>query len=238
MNAHKDKSGNIPRELNRISIEGHAIDALSYVKYEIHEIIRGFTPRQSVRTDMFVALANDVIAEIENILGAGQNITYTSISTRNIFELHLIILHVNSDPENERRWLGQGTTDHKDVVNGFSELFKASKKEVSELQESLAALNEEFEKTDLIAGSGFNIKNLAIKYNLLPDYLAIYKLCSKLAHPTSYKVNMKNAISDSCNFNAVLRHAAGHFSYLILENLRKTFKSQQGCVIHETSNNG
>jgi hypothetical protein len=195
-----------------LHLETAAITSLISIRKSIQETIKNIESRRSFIVDMFVNLANSAIDEIESITQSANNLTLVSINTRNIFELYLILLHIYDNPENQMKWMGQMSTDHRDVINGFCELFDRSPVETKILQDSLSELESLFKKTDMIAGRGFNIRELAENQQLLPDYLAIYKLCSKLAHPTSYKVNGRDAISFANQNQAILKHAAGYFA--------------------------
>lgn len=58
----------------------------------------------------------------------------------------------------------------------------------------------------------FQIKPLADKYGYLNDYLAVYKLCSKLIHPSSLKINLYAEISKDNNYLKIVQKIAVHFS--------------------------
>jgi hypothetical protein len=117
------------------------------------------------------------------------DLTLVSMCTRNIFELYLILLAVKSSDEHLKSWFGQSHRDAKEVRDGFTKVALKKGLDVSQLRETQNFEDRALEESPYESEKGFNIRELANEHGYLDDYLAVYKLSSKLIHPTSMKVN-------------------------------------------------
>lgn len=163
---------------------------------------------QPVITDekamVLLKLFEEMLREIKRFSEDRKDLTITSLKVRNIFELYLIAKHVNSNPKGLHNWCGQGYKDITEINNGFIQLMSARKEDVSGFKESQEFLDEALDKSSLHAKGGFNIRQLAQDYGFDDHYVAIHKLCSKLIHPTSVKVNAYNALTKNDDYLKVL----------------------------------
>lgn len=144
---------------------------------------------------VLLKLFEEILREVIRFSEDSKDLTMTSLKVRNIFELYLIIKHVNCNPKGVQNWCRQGYKDITEINNGFIQLMSASKEGVTGFKEPQYFLDDELDKSPFHSKGGFNIRQLAKNYGLDEHYAAIHKLCSKLIHPTSVKVNAYGALT-------------------------------------------
>lgn len=133
---------------------------------------------------IFKAINSEVHMWLLNI----NNNSVVTLASRNIFELYLIMLEVNSNEESLYRFYAQLAGD-RDVLN--SAFIKKCKDADYPLSESdYSMLQKEPIPTifENVTTHPFNIRNLAVVHDYLEDYEFFYKLSSKLIHPSALKV--------------------------------------------------
>lgn len=173
-----------------------------------------------------INLLEEVLRELERFINGRTDLTLTSLQVRNIFELYLITKHVSTNQEGLNDWYGQMHKDTIDIQDGFMNLFSNHDQDISELQDIQNFVNENLENSPFESKREFNIKKLATDYNYLLEYQAIHKLCSKLIHPSSIKVNSYNGLVEDENYLNLLVMFGVIFCQKI-EVLCLTIKSEQ-----------
>ena len=143
------------------------------------------------------------------------DLTYVGIGTRNIIELYLISRHIFTDKKWLDNWLGQIHKDTVDIQDGFLTLMKKHGKNTSELEVIQKFCDESLEQSEYDANGQFNMRDLAKTYGHDEDYVSVYKLCSKLVHPTSMKINAYEVLTANANYFDTLRYVASYFSIQI-----------------------
>jgi DNA-directed RNA polymerase subunit L len=162
-----------------------------------------------------INLLNETTREINRLESNKYEITLTSIHVRNIFELYLLTKHILSDGKAFKCWMGQLPKDISDFTEGFISLFKKYGKTETGLDAVINNINTSINDGPYTPKGPFNMKELARKYGLEEDYSAIHKLCSKIVHPSSMKVNTYQILVANDNYNNSLLYAGAHFSRLI-----------------------
>ncbi|MEJ1367985.1 MAG: hypothetical protein RPU34_12025 [Candidatus Sedimenticola sp. (ex Thyasira tokunagai)] len=158
-----------------------------------------------------INLLQEINREIKRIENSKSDLSLTSIHVRNVFELFLISKYVFSGNKTYAHWLGQLHKDTSDVIDGFIILFNKFDKDSPELKEYKEFIDSTLEDSEYSSKGPFNIRCLAQKYNLDEDYLAIHKLCSKLVHPSSMKVNTHEALAANDNYINLLLYVGVYF---------------------------
>lgn len=181
------------------------------------KVIKDFLSRFCVRRDSMHDLAmfklfEEISRELKRFIEGRTDLSTTSLQVRNIFELYLITKHVFTDEKGLNNWIGQMHKDSIDIQNGFIELFSNHNENTAELEEIRKFVDDTLEASPYQSKGGFNIRDLADKYGYLNDYLAIHKLCSKLVHPTSIKVNTYDALIEDDNYLKILEHVGVFFT--------------------------
>jgi hypothetical protein len=156
-------------------------------------------------------LLKNIVQEISKLTTTIDELEYASLHTRNIFELYLILTHVYSDPQALSCWYGQLHKDSEEIREGFRTLLIKKGLDTSSLDE-----NKEFEDNALKVSpysseSNFRIKNLAKIHGYEDDYSFVYKLSSKLVHPSSMKINFYNILTENNKYLKVIVSTAMHF---------------------------
>ncbi|MGB0943822.1 MAG: DUF5677 domain-containing protein, partial [Marinomonas sp.] len=85
--------------------------------------------------------------------------------------------------------------------------------DTSELKEIQKFEDKSLEQSPFQSKGGFQIRNLAEKYGHLDDYLFIYKLSSKLIHPSSMKVMFYDTLSEDGNYLSTVLQIGDYFIY-------------------------
>ena len=171
-------------------------------------------------TELYSALIHlleDSLREIENLSSRKNDLILCSLHLRNIFELNLLLLHIHSDKKALKNWNGQAYKDSKDIQDGFISLLVRKNIDASKLKHIQEFDKKNLDNSPYISKGGFQIKLLAEKFGYLEDYSFVYKLCSKLLHPTSMKVNDYTALTENDNYLNVVLQTGVYFSRKIEE---------------------
>ncbi|NNN70942.1 hypothetical protein [Vibrio sp. 3-2(1)] len=204
-------------------------DNLEISQRSVVEVISFLNQKSSdEKSAVLLKLFEEILREVNRFSEDRKDLTMTSLKVRNIFELYLITKHVNCNAKGLKSWCGQGYKDISDINNGFIQLMTAGEKgvfgDVNGLKESQSFLDSELAKSPYQSKVGFNIRQLAKDYGLDDHYMAIHKLCSKLIHPTSVKVNAYGALTKNDDYLHVLIRV-GVFFCQEIEKLASNIKN-------------
>ncbi|TGN40681.1 DUF5677 domain-containing protein [Marinobacter confluentis] len=158
-------------------------------------------------------LFREAYREIERLFQFSDDLTFASLSVRNLFELYLISQHVHSDKKALSRWLGQTHKDSKDVRDGFITLMRKKGFNTKELEELQEFEDRALAESPFTSNGPFQMRDLAKKYGHLDDYYFIYKLSSKLIHPTSMKIMGYEALNEESNYLTTVLQVGAYFSH-------------------------
>lgn len=158
----------------------------------------------STQNSALLGLFRDAQREIHRLLCSFDNLTISSLAIRNIFEVYLILKHIYSDPKALYSWYGQSHKDSKEVRDGFIKLMENKGLDTTELKEIQLLEDQALEHSPFQSKGSFQVRNLAEKYGYLDDYLFIYKLSSKLIHPSSMKIMMYDILAENSNYQSVV----------------------------------
>lgn len=157
-------------------------------------------------------ILKDIDREISRLISSINEIDYASLHTRNIFDLYLILRNVYSNENEMRRWYGQQHKDSTDVRNGFKVLLEKKNLDTTELTEIQAYEDRALAGSHYESERNFNISHLAKIHGYGDDYSFVYKLSSKLIHPSAMKVNSYEILTENCNYLGIIIQIAVHFS--------------------------
>jgi hypothetical protein len=157
-------------------------------------VIQSFVEKLSVLSvnELRFSLINlfrQSLREINQFYEKRDDLNQTSLNVRNIFELYIISLHIYSDKEALKSWYGQVHKDLSEINSAFKTLLVKQGLDTSEIDKIQDLLDSTLEASQYTSKGGFNLKTCATKYGYEIDYDFVYKLSSKLIHPTSFKVN-------------------------------------------------
>ena len=155
------------------------------------------------RTDEAFTLFNLLVASAGYLKVVADNInkhiSVIALGTRNLYEINLQTRNIISSVTGLRRWHAEWITDRIQILEGVLELATLSdtsgqRKVISREIDRLKSLRDRNRLPD--AGPS-GAKKIAKSVGLLSEHRALFKLFSKLVHPSSYLVNdYKNAASD------------------------------------------
>lgn len=156
-------------------------------------------------------ILKNLVQEISRLIVTIDELEYASLHTRNIFELYLILTHVYSDNEALSRWYGQLHSDSEQIRDGFRKLLVKKGLDTSALDEVKEFEDNALEISPYSSERNFNISNLARIYGYEDDYSFVYKLSSKLVHPSSMKVNFYDILTENNKYLTVIISTAMFF---------------------------
>lgn len=168
--------------------------------------------------DTSVAIGNlyqCAINEAERIKNNPKDISLIAMSVRNLFEIYMLCLHLRDSEKAVKEWYGQLLGDVLDIHNGLISLFSKHGIDSPELELARAHAIESGIRNEVEPAKPFNIKEIARRFDWEEDYNAMYKLCSKLVHPSSAKVNLPAAFDKNDEYINSLIHVAVHYTGLI-----------------------
>lgn len=154
------------------------------------------------RTNESLALFNLLTASTSYLRVASENIeahiSVLAMVTRSLYEINLQVRDILRSPEGIQRWHAESIADKIQTLEGILELntVRDMGNQRAELQteiDRLKSLREKHELPDIKPASAGNI---AKSIGLSAEHGALFKLFSKLVHPSSYLVNnYENAAS-------------------------------------------
>lgn len=171
-------------------------------------------------------LMREVIREMNRIITNPIDITIVSLGTRNLIELYLISRHIYTETKWESNWWGQMHKDSIDIQEGLVSLLKKHDGDLSEVKKYIEFCDQTIEESQFESKGGFNIRDIAKRYGHDEDYISVYKLCSKLIHPTSVKINAYQAFTENDNYIKTLSSVAIYFSHnieLLTNEIRENY---------------
>jgi len=191
-------------EVRLSPIEDLTLSRKGILNYIERESKYPFTESRQV----FLNLLQSADIEISKLIKSIGELDYVSLHTRNIFELYLIMLHINTSDEMLKRWCGQQYKDTTDVRNGFRTLLINKGLDISELDNIQEFEDASLNESPYESERHFNIRYLAKTHGYINDYDFLYKLSSKLIHPSAMKVNnYQNLVKDGNYLTVVVQLA-------------------------------
>lgn len=171
-----------------------------------------------------VDLLKEASRETHRLLAVLGNLTLVSLSVRNLFELFLISKHIYSDDKALSAWYGQAHKDSKDVKDAFIKLMEKKGLDPADLVAIQEFEDESLAQSPFESKGNFQARDLAEKYGYLDDYKFIYKLSSKLIHPSSMKVMTHSSLSIDSNYLNVILHIGVYFGQKFSLFLKKVLE--------------
>lgn len=148
------------------------------------------------RTEQRVTLCNLLIATADYLeltkSSLNSHISALALSTRSIYEINVRLRSLIENQENVGKWLSEAVTDKVQVLEGILLLTNESEnlKEQNILKQEIERLNSLVTKYGLpTIKQPISTGNLAKTVGLENEHGALFKLYSKLVHPSSYLVN-------------------------------------------------
>ncbi len=179
--------------------------------------------RQNVcdRTTSLTNLYREVILEATLLQSSKNQLSLISSAVRNIFELMIIIEYIASSDEAVKMWIGQLQKDALDIHDGLLALFQKHNFKSLALHESREAIIANGGAHAVTPTRPFNLRKVADKFGWLEDYDAIYKLCSKILHPSSIRANLPGAFDKNDDYKSMLVHMGIHYLALIADGSKR-----------------
>lgn len=187
-------------------------DDLELSKKHISVVIDDLESKEySELNNAVINILKNIVQEISRLISSIDELEYASLHTRNIFELYLILTHVYSDNEALSRWYGQLHSDSEQIRNGFRKLLVKKGLDTSSLDEVKEFEDNALKISPYSSARNFNISHLAKTYGYEDDYSFVYKLSSKLVHPSSMKVNFYGILTENNKYLTVIVSTAMFF---------------------------
>jgi hypothetical protein len=164
-------------------------------------------------------LLDEIHREINSIPARINNLTLVSLSVRNIFKLYLIVHHVMADENHLNSWYGQIHRDSKEIKDGMITLMEKKGLDAAELKTIQDSEDFAISKTSFKSSRQFNIKVLAEKYKYKDHYNFLYKLTSKLIHPSAIKIMGYDSINKNDNYLSMTLQLCDYFIHEVNELL-------------------
>jgi len=195
----------------------HLADSLKPVLADFEKSLsklNNFKPRSNesfVMERISIRLCKDFNNLINSIPHSIEGI---ALSTRNIFEVSLILKYILQSKENMNEWLGQLANDEKQILEGFLNINGTKDpKDRSAIEARIEKLKEICYRHNIQLSKQFNIRDVAKNVGHEDDYISFYKFFSKYVHPTSWLINKpEKEIGDTVYQNAFVMNAQLYFA--------------------------
>ncbi len=201
-----------------VKVQLEPLDDIKLSKQSVTNIlsdigVQNYTELNNALINIFKECSREMDMLIKNI----NDLTLASLHVRNIFELYLILINVHSDRKELCKWYGQSYKDSTDIRNGFINLCNIRGLDTTELKNIQKFEDKNIKNSPYESHGGFPIKHLAEKHGYLDDYLFLYKLSSKLIHPSSMRVNSYDVLTEGDNYLSVIIKIGVYFCRKIEE---------------------
>lgn len=189
------------------------------------------------RTNKNIALTNiakgthNSLILLANNLSDDYDITLVALCTRNLFELNIRLRSIVKDENSLNTWISEMVMDENQILDSISTIAKDTHAAELELFENKKKLNlYALDKHKLKSvKSPASVKSIAEDAGELEEYVALFKLFSKLLHPTSYLINSHSVAGSIDNFN-ILIVSAQKYSFDLFERLKDELNVPKGIL--------
>lgn len=175
------------------------------------------------RTVSLTNLYREAVSEAKRLQSGKNEIASISVAVRNIFELLLIINYLASSDEAIKCWIGQLQRDVLDIHKGLISLFQKHGIRSIELETSRNNVLNNGSANGVNPSKPFVIRDIAKQFELAEDYDAVHKLCSKIVHPSSIRVNLPGAFDKNDDYKNALIHMGVNYLAQIAESSKRDF---------------
>jgi len=187
----------MPKKLKDHVVEGSNLE----LKKSIDKIIKKsqficrWIDKNLHRTERSVLLVNILNSVCDYLevtkLSINQHISVLALSTRSIYELN-VRLRTLANEDEQKKWASEAVTDKVQTLEGIISLGTESEniQQRSILEAEIARLKQLITKYNLPSvKQPASTGNLAKTVDLESEHKGLFKLYSKLVHPSSYLVN-------------------------------------------------
>jgi len=195
-------------KINLSPIDDLTLSRKGVLSYIEHVSPQPFEEYKSALLNLFKCSEREIYKLIINI----NELDYVSLHTRNIFEIYIIMLHIQSSEPELKRWYGQQHKDSTDVIQGFRKLVIKKGLDSAQLDELHKFEDDSLKNSQYKPEKNFNISHLAKTHGYGDDYGFIYRLSSKLVHPSAMKVNGYEELTENNHYLTVVVQSAVYFS--------------------------
>jgi hypothetical protein len=162
------------------------------------------------RDERNLALLNILVAPSDCIDLCTRNLSGSlalqAFCTRTVFELDLRLRHVLLSEANLKTWIAEAAKDRLELLEGMIALGETGDSKVQVLRGEQKRIEAIIAKHQLRQARPLAVATLAQEVGLEEERKSLFKLFSKLVHPSSYLVNSGNIMSDTQMRHVLLLH--------------------------------
>ncbi|MGG5413805.1 hypothetical protein [Edwardsiella tarda] len=165
---------------------------------------------KSINSYIYKNILASITNSIDSLIETRHHLFQSCLHTRNLFELLLIFKKVNSGEEHLKSWLGQIHKDLSELKNGFQTLFDSYGVDTKEIDNAREFDNKSLKDSGLSSKGSWPVGSLSTEFGMKKEYDAIYRICSKLTHPSSLRVNFEREFINDNNYLKLVHSLALH----------------------------
>lgn len=159
-----------------------------------------------------------------------QGLDLIAWSTRNVFELNLLVRFVLQADSNAKRFLAEAAKDEQQVLEGFLSFSSASSGEARKaVERRVAQIDELAAKHGVKLLKQLQTAKLAELVGCSEEYTAMFKFMSKYVHPSSWLINRPPSETQSETYWNVLVIHAQIYAMDAYERIRKALGIEDGA---------
>ncbi|GIC79360.1 DUF5677 domain-containing protein [Moritella sp. F3] len=187
--------------------------------------LHNFIIQNNSGDEVDVVLVNLLIAQSEFIEICGtnihKNISVIALGTRSLYELLVRIKTIISNSEQVKKWSSEAITDNIQILEGIltlghSDSNEHNTKALNDRIEHLKITRDKYELPEV--KQPMPTGNLVDNVGLRAEHDGMYKLYSKLVHPSSFLVNFKES-ADTKNVRDILLIHAQLYSIAAINSI-------------------
>jgi len=164
------------------------------------------------RNDRRVVLCNLLVAPLPYVDLYAQNpsgpLPLHAFCTRTVFELNVRVRHVLLSPDNLKKWVAETAQDRTELLEAIIGIAEANDPRTEIVRTELNRIASLKLKHHLpeVRKSDTQVATLAREVGLERERKSLFKIFSKLVHPTAYLVNSGNVMTDPQMGDLLLVH--------------------------------
>lgn len=209
----------------KIVSKGERNKNIGKVAYKCRHIKRWYekNSKKTKKSILLLNLLESVADYLEvGIVGFGKHISILAMATRNQHELQLRILSLIQDEKEMDKWQSESATDGLQVLGGFISMSKQPNIYKADVQDEMDHLELLRKKWGMpVVKNSMGAGNLAGKLKMKEEHDNVFKLYSKLVHPSSMLVNKTIGID---RFHILLELSLQRYAleslYIVCEDLQ------------------
>ncbi|MFQ2037492.1 DUF5677 domain-containing protein [Aeromonas veronii] len=198
--------------ISLIKSEKEVIKNIKRIEKKYKKLIAWLQGSPNINKTTETEIIKNILISTHNYLryietGAYKEIQLLALGVRSALENLVRYRFIMQNDENLKKWVSESAADYKSIIKGFSSLGDASSKNIKFFEKELIRIDQLHKKYEYPeVKQPQQIKTMAEVAGLIKDYDTIFKVTSKLIHPSSLYINSSASLDNHTYHNILVIH--------------------------------